>query len=260
MAVPAETVTSVNWLTLILGPFIGTLFAFISARLLDAGRRYRERVASANLALLTIKNQYNDFLLFRKSFRTDVARPGLSGNEPNWVLVRPQFIEFGNYQVDFKGIAFLFERPGHAEVFDLVENAQICHRDLIAITALGTKNAQLVQERVAKANRETPGLTYEQLVPVVGKDVVALMSMMAVSYAIRAQRNGEVHLKAFTSLRAALDAELQTYLASRFSRWFSRRNDSSILISLGEPKQNFRIESLPPLPQSIAKEIVPECF
>lgn len=255
MAIPAESVIGVNWLTLILGPFIGTFFAFISARLLDAGRRYRERVVAANLALLCLKNQYDEFLLFRKNFREDITRSGLKGDEPNWFLMRPAFIEFGQYEVDFKGIGFLFERPGHFEVFDLVEHAQTCHRDLIAMTNLGTKNAQLVQERVAKVLIEKPGLDFENMKVAIGKDLASLMSNMAISYAIRAERNEEVLVKAFTNLRAALDAELKTYWSSRLNRLLSCGKNPSILMSLVEPKEKFRKESLPPLPKSIASKI-----
>lgn len=255
MTVPAETISSVNWLTLILGPFIGTSFAFMSARLLDAGRRYRERVVAANLALLCIKNQYDDFLLFRRNFRNDVARPGLKGNEPNWVLMRPAFIEFGRYEIDFKSIGFLFERPGHAEVFDLVEYAQTCHRDLISITNVGTKNAQLVQERVAKILIDKPDLDYGEMQVAIGKDLASLMSGMAISYAIRAERNEEAFVKAFTNLRAALDAELQNYWLARLKRWISCKKTPSILIFLDGPKEKYKKESLPPLPKSIAVEI-----
>lgn len=118
MVIPCESTASINWLTLILGPFVVASFAFLSARLLDASRRYRERVASANLALLALKNQYNDFLLFRKDFREDVARQGLAGDEPLWALMRPSYMAFGRYDIDKKGIGFLFERTGHADVFD----------------------------------------------------------------------------------------------------------------------------------------------
>lgn len=255
MAISCESTASVNWLTLILGPFVGTSFAFLSARLLDAGRRYRERVASANLALLALKNQYNDFLLFRKGFREDVARPGLAGDEPLWALVRPSYLTFGRYEVDLKGMGFLFERPGHAEVFDAVEAAQICYRDLVELRAFGTENAQTLQERATKAANGEPGATWEQLASAIGKDLTALMSMVAVGLALRADRNEDVHAKAFSSLRTALEAELKTYWIARFSRWFDKKRDSSILISLREPKARFRVESLPPLPKSLADEV-----
>jgi len=75
-----ESLHNASWLKLVLGPFIGAGLAFLSARQLDAGRRHRERVAAANLALFALKQQYDDFLLYRKGFRTDVARYGLIGD------------------------------------------------------------------------------------------------------------------------------------------------------------------------------------
>lgn len=133
MLATPDNLTSVNLLTLILGPFVGTTFAFYSSRLLDSAKRHRERVAAGNLALFALKQQYNDFLLYRKSYREVVGRSELSGNEPCWAILKPSHMTFGNYAVDLKGISFLFERSGRAEVFDCVEEAQICYRDIVSL-------------------------------------------------------------------------------------------------------------------------------
>lgn len=248
MAAIPDSLTSVNWLTLILGPFVGSAFAFLSARQLDAGRRHRERIAAANLALFALKQQYNDFLLYRKGYREDVGRAELIGDEPRWVILKPSHMTFGNYAVDIKGISFLFERPGRADVFDRLEQAQMCYRDLVSLAAVANECAQKIQERAAKAQREFPGISWEQLELEIGKDLAGQMSMTVLGLGLRTDRNENVYQKAFTDLRSALDAELNS------GCWFSDES-ASVLLSMKEPEQRFKAEALPPLPKALADEM-----
>lgn len=249
-----ESLTSVNWLTLILGPFLGTAFAFLSARQLDAGRRHRERTAAANLALFALKHQYNDFLLYRKFYREDVVRSELSGNEPLWALLKPSHITFGNYAVDLKGISFLFERPGRAELFDRLEEAQMCYRDMVSLATLATQCAQKIQERAVKAEREHPGITLAELELEIGKDLAGQMSMAVIGLGIRIDRNEDLYLKAFSGLRAAMIAELNTGWLVRFRNVWVANGDASIVnMKISEPK--FRLDALPPLPKELAEAV-----
>ena len=91
------------------GSFLGFGFALWSARLLDYRKRRREHLIAGNVALFTLKNQINDFLLFRRDFRENVARPGLSASAPIWALLQPTFLQIGDSKIDFNSIGFLFE-------------------------------------------------------------------------------------------------------------------------------------------------------
>ncbi len=247
----SEHLTSVNWLTLILGPFVGTAFAFLSARQLDAGRRHRERIAAANLALFALKQQYNDFLLYRKGYREDVGRSDLSGNEPVWSFLKPSHMTFGNYAVDLKGISFLFEHPGRTEVFDRLEGAQMCYRDMVSLATVATQCAQKIQERVVKAEREHPGITLAELEPEIGKDLAGQMTMAVIGLGIRIDRNEDVYLKAFSGLRAAMIAELDTSWLARFKNvWVP--NGGTTLVNMKKAEPKFRLDALPPLPKVLA--------
>jgi hypothetical protein len=249
-----ESLTAANLLTLVLGPFIGTGLAFISARQLDAGRRHRERVAAANLALLALKQQYNDFLLYRKGFRTDVARYGLIGDEPLWALLRPTYITFSNQEVDFKAIGFLFERKGNAEVFDAVGEAQMRYRDLLTLSGLATESARSIQERAAQAQAKDPNISWTELELAAGKDITAHMAMSVCGLASRLERNEQSHLHAFRVLRAALHAELNSGWIAKFRNVWST-NGSATLVNLKEAEPKFKLDALPPLPKALADAV-----
>jgi hypothetical protein len=238
MATLLDTLTGVNWVTLALGPFVGTAFAFYFNRLLEAGKRHRERVAAANLALFALKHQYNDFLLYRKGYRETVGRTGLSGTEPYWAILKPSHMSFGNYAVDIKGISFLFERPGRAEVFDFVEEAQMSYRDMVSLAGVANQCAQKIQERAVKEERVRPGITLAQLELEIGEDLVSQMSMAVVGLGVRLERNEAVYFKAFNVLRNV---------------WSP--NGGVTLVRMREVEPKFRLGALPPLPKALADAV-----
>ena len=254
MAATPDSLNSVNWLTLILGPFVGTAFAFYSNRLLDAGKRHRERVAAANLALFALKQQYNDFLLYRKGYREDVGRSELKGDEPRWAILKPSHMTFGNYVVDLKGISFLFERPGRADVFDQVEQAQMYYRDLVSLATVANECAQKIQERTVKAEREHPGISWQQLELEIGKDIAGQMSMAVLGLGVRLDRNEAVYLKAFNVLRVALNSELNSGWLEKFRNVWSPNGDAT-LVRMKDAKPKFRLDTLAPMPKALADDV-----
>jgi hypothetical protein len=127
--------SEVNWLSSAIGPFIGAMLAFGTNRYIEREKRFQEELVAANLALITLKNQYNDFLLFRKGFREDIALCAIKGTEPVWMLIRPSFLQLGDYAVDFTSIGFLLNTVEGKEVFDKLELVQIFHRDLKSLNS-----------------------------------------------------------------------------------------------------------------------------
>ncbi|QWD36541.1 hypothetical protein G6674_06215 [Polynucleobacter paneuropaeus] len=252
-----EYLTKVNWVPLILGPFIGAFAAFLSNQGINFSKKYGEKVVSANLALITIKNQYNEFLIFRKSFREDVARYGLKGDEPVWALIRPAHLDFGKYEFDFKSIGFLLEKPGNEELFNLIELVQISHRDLAAINTLRTENAVVIQERISEYQKNHTVTTWNEIAFAAGTNLTSLMHMVAVGMALRADRNEEIYLDAFNKLRDACELNLGEYYLNKMRKFLpgdlGRKNYS--LVKLSAPKPSFTKEVLPPLPHLLASEI-----
>jgi len=244
-------------LTLIVGPFIGAFAAFMVNRLLDASRGHKDQLVAANLALLTLKNQYNEFLLFRKGFREDVVRSGLAGNEPLWVLVRPSFITFAEYELDTKSLGFLFERTGNRSVLDKIELAQILYRDMVAISKLRTETAASVQKSVRLFVKDNPDASWDSMEHAVGAEIIALMSMIAVGLALRCERDETKYIDAFNELRRALNYHLSLYWADKVKSIFccSRRSYESKLLNLNTPKKSFLLTELPAMPRNLAAEI-----
>jgi hypothetical protein len=252
-----EISQATNWIALIVGPFIGAFAAFLSNRILDTGRRHREQIVAANLALLTIKNQYNDYLMFRKDFREDVAREGLVGNEPIWALTRPSFMTFGEYELDFKSIGFLFECSGNGVILDKAELSQIIYRDMVAICKSRNETAVEIQKTVMNSLKKNPNATWDYLAHEIGDDTTALMSTIAKGLAIRSERNEKVFLDAFNNLHSALNSYLHSYWLDRahyFLCLFKRPNKSK-LIKLDTPKKKFLVSELPALPEILVAEI-----
>ena len=251
-----EHSTQINWVPLILGPFIGAFAAFLSNQAMNLSKKYGEKVVSANLALITLKNQYNEFLMFRKSFREDVARTGLNGNEPVWALIRPAFLDFGKYDFDFKSIGFLLEKRGNEELFNLIELVQISHRDLTSINALRTENAVVIQEKIAEYQKNHTATTWNEIALVAGDNLTSLMHMVAVGMAVRAARNEEIYLNAFNKLRDACESNLEKYYLNKIRHFFCISNNRGFtLVRLSDPKPSFAMDAMPPLPSLLAKEI-----
>jgi hypothetical protein len=253
----AEMTQATNWIALIVGPFIGAFAAFLSNRFLDAGRRHREQIVAANLALLTIKNQYNDYLLFRKDFREDVARVGLVGNEPIWALIRPSFLTFGEYELDFKSIGFLFERIGNGAVLDKAELSQIIYRDMAAICKSRNETAVDIQKAVKNALKESSSVSWNSLAQEIGEDTTSLMTIIAKGLAIRSEHNEKVFLDAFNRLHGALDSYICSYWLERVCSFFCfyKKSSKSKLIKLDTPKKKFLVSELPALPRILSAEI-----
>src|ERR1039457_1922673 len=244
-------------LTLIVGPFVGAFAAFMVNRLLDSSRSHKEHIVAANLALLTLKNQYSEFLLFRKGLREDLARPSLNGNEPLWVLIRPSFITFAEYELDIKSLGFLFERTGNRSVLDEIELAQIHYRDMVAISKLRTEAAISVQKSVRIFLSDNSDASWDSMSDAVGADNIALMSMIAVGLGLRSERDEKVYLDAFHKLRCALNIYLGSYWIDKIKSIFSCSWGSyeSKLLNHKTPEKSFSLSELPSMPRNLVAEI-----
>jgi len=251
--------SEVNWLTLVIGPFIGATLAFGYNRYLDKEKRYQEQLIAGNLALLTLKNQYNDFLLFRRSFRTDAARVGTTGTEPPWALVRPAYFSFADYQVDSKSIGFLLNAKERKDVFDKIELVQICHRDMKGILALMNEHAIQVQKKIAETHVSNPSASWTDLENAIGKDVEALMTTLAIGLAIRTERNEAIYTAAFEALRKSLTLHFQSFydwtLCGCGLPWRRSRDVEDLLIKLKPPQKGFNYSELCSLPKSLDDQV-----
>lgn len=243
--------------TYIIGPFVGACLAFALARLYDANKRFNERLSAGNLALLSIKNQLNDFLLFRLGFHQDCRRIALQGDEPVWALVRPSFMRYGDYEFDYKEVAFLFEGGARPAAFDDIEHAQILHHDLIKMDEHRTGTARETQRLAAKEGKV--GATFTEVEAILGKAYIAELHMLAEGLALRAAENEAVYLKAFTSLRDALRDHFKQTWRYRVGYACRMRHDATIEDMLSKLRARrepgYNADELPPLPKDLQKSV-----
>jgi hypothetical protein len=256
--------SEVNLLALAGGPFIGATLAFTYNRYVEREKRFEEQLVAANLALLTLKNQYNDFLLFRRNFRTEAAGLGVTGTEPLWALLRPAFFSFAEYEVDSKSIGFLLTAKKRKDVFDKIELVQICHRDMRAILELMNENAMNVQKKIAEIHAKNLTATWEELEAGIGRDLGALMNSVAIGLAIRSERNEQIYIEAFKKLRESFLTHFETYkewvICGCGLPWRRKRDVDELLISLMPPQKGFNYAELCSLPKSLddAVKLLPQ--
>lgn len=244
--------------TYVIGPFFGTLLAFTLARMYDANRRFYEHLAAANLALMTLKNQYNDFLLFRMGFTQDCVRLSLTGDEPVWSLLRPSHMRYGDYEFDFEKIAFLFESGTRPPVFEAIELAQITHGDLLKLDGQRTDTARETQRQVAKELKDDKaGLDVAE--KVLGKAYIAELDMLVEGLALRAYDGEQVYIKAFKELRAALREHIMQTGRYRVGYLRRMRHDATVEDMLVKMKDRlnpgFNADELPAFPEKLQARV-----
>lgn len=244
-----------EFLSLLLSTFVGAFAAFSTNRLLDQARKYQEKIVSGNLALITLKNQCNEFLLFRRSFYLDVDFVSKGTAVPVWALIRPAFLSFGKYEIDFKSIGFLLTNKENGKLFDIIELAQISHRDLIAMNDLRTINAQIIQQKISDFEKDKPADSWLTIEREVGGNLISLMRMLAIGMALRAEENELVYSEAISKFRAALEKNLDGYWPNQFKKFLGLKV-SYALIEVCGAEEVFRKENLPKLPDNLLNEVL----
>ena len=214
-------------------------------RMHDAERRYRENVASGNLALFAVKSQLDEFLLFRKGLIEEMASRNLRKKLPLWLLVRPSFQTYVGYTIDFKSLGFLFEKPGHGQLFDALHLSQAHYLDLIKLDGFRNSAVSELQRELAKLESANPQDTLQDDQKAVGRYIIAAVESAVVGLAKRATDDEEFYQEAFSKLRMALKKELDVC-------WLRRQPS---LINVTSPLPRFRKESLPDMPEIVVQAL-----
>ena len=240
--------TSFPWVTLIVGlssTFVGAGLAFLMTRMHDAARRYRENVASGNLALFAVKSQLDEFLLFRKGLIEEMASKNQSKNLPLWLLIRPSFQTYVGYTIDFKSLGFLFEKPGHGQLFDALHLSQTHYFDLIKLDEFRNSAVSELHRELAKLESANPQNTLQDDQKAIGRYIIAAVESAVVGLAKRARDDEEFYQEAFSKLRMALKNELEVC-------WLRRQPS---LIDVTSPLPRFRKKSLPDMPEIVVQAL-----
>lgn len=192
----------------ILSTFLGAGLAFFVTRLHDSARRYRENVAAANLALFAVKSQLNEFLLFRKGLHEDMASDKRRKELPIWMVARPSFQTYVGYTIDFKSLGFLFEKPNHGQLFDVLHLSQTHYLDLVKLDEFRNTSLIELHRELAKLESTNPQNNIQDDEKAVGRYILAAVESAIIGVARRARDDEEFYQDAFLKLRVALKAEL----------------------------------------------------
>ena len=257
-----------GWLTInaseliksMIATFAGAWLAFLTTRLLEAARRYRENVAAGNLALFAIKSQFNEFLLFRKGFYEDVVDDRRHPDAPIYLLARPSLHTYVGHTIDFKSLGFLLERAGHGKLFDALHLSQTSYQHLIKADEFRNNAVIELHRELAKLVITHPQNSPEENVNAVGPYIQAAAESAVIFLAKIARDDETVYKAAFSQLCSALEAELDNRWHRRFGnirKALTLRflDKEPIFIQMDEPQLLFRKETLPAMPPLILKAL-----
>ena len=218
------------------GPFIGAGLAFWSTRLHDAHRRRRESTAAGNLALSELNSMHNEFLSWRAGVYEEFSSPDRSADSPIWAMMRPSHQSFGDFTIDIKSLAFLFEDPSAAEALNAMRLAEMRFRDMVSIHKFRNDAAVAVLDELSKENFPS----FREAEAALGPHRIATMKAAVTSVAQRVRDDEPDYIIASTKLRAALEKRL----ARRWGR-------APQLVPTHSVAPRFRQENLAPFPEAI---------
>ena len=219
-----------------IGPFIGAGLAFLSTRVHDARREHQENVAAGNLALSMLNSMLNEYLLWRLGAYADMADPKRPSDSPLWARIRPNLQSFGEYPIDLKSLAFLFEDAKTIEALDKIRFAELTYRDMRLVEKFRNDAAQAILQEISTKYFSSNSEAEQAL----GPQRIATMLSAIKSVATRARDNEEAYTAAFAALRAALK--------QRLNNWWAKTPN---LVKLTDAQPHFRRENLPQLPRPI---------
>jgi hypothetical protein len=242
-----------NWdlVKLIVGPFVGATFAFVVARYNDARKLHRERVAAGNLALLTLRDQIDDYLSFRKSFRYDVANPARGPGAPVFMLVQATFQAYAESSIDFPSLSFLMERRKHIPKLNSIVYSAKLYRNLVKLDRLRNETVLEFQKKLAEAHTSSPPQTAKDIERIVGPLLIANASSAIVGLAFHAKDDEKTYRRVVDELRAALIDELGPWWWPDWARkrWPKRVGPALISFTIGDPEM--QEDAMPAFPKQL---------
>ncbi|TDY36843.1 hypothetical protein [Janthinobacterium sp. 75] len=242
-----------NWdlVKLTVGPFVGATFAFVVARYNDARKLHRERVAAGNLALLTLRDQIDDYLGFRKSFRYDVANPARGPNAPVFMLAQATFQAYAESSIDFPSLSFLMERRKHIPKLNSMVYSAKLYRNLVKSDRFRNEAVLELQKKLAEAHTSNPPPTRKDIERILGPLLIANATSAIIGLAFHAKDDERTHRQAVDELRAALIDELGPWWWPNWARkrWPMLMGPALISFTNGDPEM--QEDAMPAFPKQL---------
>lgn len=257
IAAPLDDPTR-SWdiIKLFLGSFAGAGSALLVARLNDARKLRRENLASGNLALLTLRDQINDFLEFPKRFRHDVANPTRGPSTPVYMLVQPDLHAYTESGIDFSSLSFLMERRKHIpKLNSLVFSAKL-YRNLVKLDGFRNDAVLALQEKLAEVESTKPARTVKDIERVAGPLLTANATAAIVALVTHARDDEPIYRQAVAELREALIDTLGPWW---WPDWLRKRYPKVVkepaLISFTFGDLDMQEDAMPPWPKQLLEVI-----
>ncbi|UTY59809.1 hypothetical protein [Massilia sp. erpn] len=242
-----------NWdmVKLTLSTFAGAGTAIWVARHNDSRKLHRENVAAGNLALLALRDQINDFLVFRKRFRHDVANPARGSVAPVYMLVQPMFFQYAESAVDFASLSFLMEQRNHIPKLNSLVFSTKLYRNLMKLDTFRNETIREMQEKLAEVEHTNPARTAKEIERVVGPFLISTATYVVVGLALHARDDENVYRQAVKELREALlDTLGPWWWPDRLrKRWPKLVGPALIDFTDGDP--DVQEDALPALPKQL---------
>lgn len=206
---PAPVQLRAGWpefFKIVLTTFIGTGLAFLSNSLYQNQKKASDNKIAGNLALVTLRDQINDFLVLRKSFgETKRLVLDQSRNAPKWLQGKPLHFYFSDrFKFDFASISFLLGR-NRASVFDLLKLAEQRYYDIEKLAGTYSNAVEAMQGKLAELGLQNgQAFVTEVAAAAVGPDLVGKITTLFDALEHRFRNDLVDYEKAFTELRAAM--------------------------------------------------------
>lgn len=244
-----EVTQNWDWVKLIVGPFVGATFAFVVARYNDSRKLHRERLAAGNLALMTLRDQIDDYLNFRKNFRYDVANPVRGPSAPIFMLAQATFQAYAESSIDFSSLSFLMERRKHIPKLNSMVYSAKLYRNLVKLDCLRNATVLEFQKKLAEVHTSSPPKTVKDIERIVGPLLIANATAAIVSLAFHAKDDEKTYRQAVDELREALVDELGPWWWPNWARkrWPKLVGPALILFTNGKPEM--QQDAMPAFPK-----------
>jgi hypothetical protein len=215
----------------LIGTFAGAFLGFGSALLIQHIQRRRDDLAAGNLAVFTLAQQLNDFLIVSTGFN-QVRQETLkeAPNLPLWASSKPIHFAFNaSLRYDFQKLGFLaaIDHP-------VLEKLALMEKQYLALEKLVKDHAEVfrtIQRRTAEAAYKQGELVQiDTIEAIIGSDLVAQANSFTSAIIERVDRDEPD----YRDVGAALTAALQSHFGER--TLFRKKR---VILKLGATKDKF---------------------
>jgi len=154
-----------------IGALLGAGLAFIFALRKDHLTRTKERKAAANLAMITLLQQTDDYLNAKahiQEFRTNLLKA--QPETPPWMFIKPMHLNYSSeLRFNLDVLVFLLEYKGGSRAIEMLLNADRKYHDFFHLLEVHAEASEELQRKFSDAKIDPrQGITVGELEAVAG--------------------------------------------------------------------------------------------